>query len=349
MEEKRTIGIKPRRANRILIVSAIALMIPVFYVLITRQRFSADLSPKWLLFLAYILVFNIASEGNVLIDRVFNKRMPWFIYPKRRLVRQLVITLAWTLSVTIISVSLGRLLFFDEMPSRFPSFAFFAYLVGLFSLITFNGIILANSFFLNWKKSLLENEKLKREKLKSDYKLLQDQINPHFLFNSFNVLISEISHNPVVAKEFATKLSQVYRYVLQSNKQELVRLSEELLFLKSYVYLHEIRIGDSIQFSMEIDADCLSLSIPPLTLQILVENAIKHNTANTDNILKIELKSEENGHLKVRNNLNPKSTIESTKTGLMNIKNRYKLLGDFEIQVNQNQTHFEVVVPLLDR
>jgi LytS/YehU family sensor histidine kinase len=195
---------------------------------------------------------------------------------------------------------------------------------------------------------LLENEKLKREKLKSDYKLLQDQINPHFLFNSFNVLISEISHDPSVAKEFATKLSQVYRYVLQSNKQELVQLKEELIFLESYIYLHEIRIGDALKFKMHVEEDCLNYSIPPLTLQILVENAIKHNAVNQDNLLNIVLRSEENCKLILSNNLNPKSTIESTKTGLMNIRNRYKLLGDYDIQVDHSETHFTVTLPLLD-
>ncbi len=152
--------------------------------------------------------------------------------------------MAWTFIMTAIPLS-TKLLVNDEfliagggLPSVFTAFALFTYVEGTFFLIAFNGIYIARNFFHKWKSSLLEIENLKQEKLKRDYQALQDQVNPHFLFNSLNVLISEIYHHPEKAADFARGLSRVYRYVLQSKNSELVPLKTELEFVRSFIYLH---------------------------------------------------------------------------------------------------------------
>ncbi len=331
---------------RILVVSASAILI------VTLFLFIRDISSNkvWVNiqfpFLIYITIFNIASEGNVIIDRFFNKKMPWFTHARQRLVRQIPISLCWTLLVVSISILVVRHMVFNDSPDHIPRFAVFSFILGFIFLITFNGILLAVNFFKNWRTSYVEKEELQKEKLKSDYKLLQDQINPHFLFNSFNVLISEIDHDPKVAVEFTRRLSKVYRYVLQSKNQELVSLKDELNFIRAFAYLHQIRIGESMHFDINVDEALYTYYIPPLTLQILVENAIKHNVVNRENPLAIEI-STENEFLVVKNNMNLKSAVDSTKTGLSNIKNRYKLLGNNNIEIVKTDTEFMVKVPLL--
>ena len=167
----------------------------------------------------------------------------------------------------------------------------------------FIGISITINFFKEWKNSILSVEHYKQEKLNADYKVLQNQVNPHFLFNSLNVLISEIKHNPDTAVQFTRKLSKVYRYVLQSKNQDLVSLKKEMEFIDSYIFLHKIRKGNAIAFSINISKEAMQKKIPPITLQILIENAIKHNIANKENILTINVESLNNEYLQITNNL----------------------------------------------
>ncbi len=331
---------------RVLVVSFSATLIVVLFLFISQINSKRILENLPLSMFLYILIFNIASEGNVTIDRYFNRKMPWFTHAKKRLVRQIPLSLGLTLLIASISVYVIRYMVFGVEPVHVPRFAIFAFVLGFIFLITFNGILLAVNFFNNWRTSYQEMEDLRREKLKSDYKLLQDQVNPHFLFNSFNVLISEIDHDPKVAVLFTRQLSRVYRYVLQSKNQDLIPLKEELDFIQSFVYLHQIRIGDSLKFELNMDEKINHYYLPPLTLQILIENVVKHNIVNQENPLIIII-SIEDTLLTVKNNLNPKMAVESTNTGLSNIKNRYKLLGNYDIEVIKSDSEFVVKVPLI--
>jgi LytS/YehU family sensor histidine kinase len=189
---------------------------------------------------------------------------------------------------------------------------------------------------------------MKQEKLKSDYKVLQNQLNPHLLFNSFNVLISEIKHDPDTAEMFARKLSQVYRYVLQSKEHDLIALKKEIDLIRSYIYLHQVRAGDSLEVTIHTSDETLQRYLPPLTLQILVENAIKHNVMNEENPLHISIETPDKETLVVKNNLNPKQAFDSTETGLSNIKARYELLKEDGFKIEKNESEFIVTVPLLD-
>ena len=182
------------------------------------------------------------------------------------------------------------------------------------------GVSQAVNFIKQWKTTLLEVEKLKREKLKADYRALQNQVNPHFLFNNLNVLISEIKHDPDTAETFTRKLAEVYRYVLQSKNYDLISLKKELEFIRSYIYLHQVRIGNAFKVSINVNNESLQRYLPPLTLQILVENAIKHTVMNEENPLHITIETPDIQTVIVKNNLNPKHSFDSTKTGLSNIK-----------------------------
>ena len=175
---------------------------------------------------------------------------------------------------------------------------------------------------------------------------LQNQLNPHFLFNSLNTLIAEIEYNPSNAVRFTKHLSSVYRYVLQSQDKTLVPLNEELDFMKSYLFLHEVRLGNCISCECLVPDDYSDAMLPPLTLQLLVENVIKHNSITSGKPMRIHINIE-NNYLIVSNPIQPKKSNDSSSgVGLNNLSNRCKLMLGEEIIVIKENNSFTVKVPL---
>jgi LytS/YehU family sensor histidine kinase len=205
----------------------------------------------------------------------------------------------------------------------------------------------AAAFYERWKKATVLAEQLKRENLQTQLDSLKAQVNPHFLFNSLNSLSSLISEDSVQAEKFLDELSKVYRYLLRNNEDDLTTLAEELQFIQSYYHLLKTRYGESLHVQMLIDEKYLEYRLPPLTLQMLVENAVKHNRMMKERPLKIVLKSA-GDKLVVANNLQRKvRQVSSNKVGLGNIAKKYKLLGQEDILVKENETEFAVVIPLI--
>ncbi len=179
------------------------------------------------------------------------------------------------------------------------------------------------------------------------YESLKSQIDPHFLFNSLNVLTSLIGENPKLAEKFTTKLSKVYRYVLEQKNKDLIELDEELAFAKTYMELLTMRFENAVTFEIPEKASDSDYKILPLSLQLLLENTIKHNVVSEENPLKVTIR-EENGYLVVSNNFNPKTIMENgTKIGLKNIIDRYHLITLKKVVVEKNSENFIVKLPLL--
>jgi len=179
------------------------------------------------------------------------------------------------------------------------------------------------------------------------YESLKSQIDPHFLFNSLNVLTSLIGENPNQAEKFTTKLSKVYRYVLEQKNKDLIDLDEELLFAKTYMELLKMRFENAVIFEIPEKASNPELKIIPLSLQLLLENTIKHNVVSEENPLKVRI-IEENGYLYITNNYNPKTVLEEgTKVGLNNIVERYQLITLKKVSVDKTAKEFTVKLPLL--
>ncbi len=179
------------------------------------------------------------------------------------------------------------------------------------------------------------------------YESLKSQIDPHFLFNSLNVLTSLIGENPKLAEKFTTKLSKVYRYVLEQKNKDLIELDEELHFAKTYMELLTMRFENAVTFEIPEKASDSDFKILPLSLQLLLENTIKHNVVSEENPLKVTIR-EENGYLVVSNNFNPKTIMENgTKIGLKNIIDRYHLITLKKVVVEKNSENFIVKLPLL--
>jgi sensor histidine kinase YesM len=181
------------------------------------------------------------------------------------------------------------------------------------------------------------------------YESLKNQLDPHFLFNSLNVLTSLIEENPKKAEKFTTGLSKVYRYVLEQKDKNLIPLEEELKFAKSYMALLKMRFEDGVEYSLPEHISNPDYKVVPLSLQLLLENAVKHNIITSGTPLQIKI-YEQDGYLIIENNNRPKASLEkSTKVGLANIKQRYALITKKQVVVISDAEKFQVKLPLLTK
>jgi hypothetical protein len=198
-----------------------------------------------------------------------------------------------------------------------------------------------------WKQTHAEKEALRKTALQSQLEELKSQINPHFLFNSLNSLSALISENPAQAETFVDEISSVYRYLLRNNEDRLTPLRDELAFIESYYHLLKTRYGDGIDIYTTVDPQYDDYLLPPLTLQMLVENAVKHNVILPELPLQIDIRVH-NEQLVVQNNLQRKTTkVASNRIGLANILAKYKLLGEDRVSIEDDEDYFTVRLPLL--
>ena len=207
--------------------------------------------------------------------------------------------------------------------------------------------------YAQWKQNQTENEHLKRMSLQHQFDALKGQINPHFLFNSLNSLSSLISEDPVRAERFVDNLAKVYRYMLQSGRanqgsNELVTLQTELDFISVYTDLLLTRYGNSLRIEQQIPPTYRGYSLPPLSVQTLIDNAVQHNIMKANKPLVVLIKTTEDGWLRVENNLQRKTLrVETQQSGLATLAARYKLFGDKTIYIQETKTYFRVSIPLV--
>ncbi len=210
-------------------------------------------------------------------------------------------------------------------------------------------ISIYEGIYLNarWKASIIEKELLKRENIESQLEGLRSQVNPHFLFNSLNTLAYIIPQDPDRGVKFVQQLSRVYRYILEIRNKKLISVREELKFLDSYIFLIKERFGDNLQVEISIPKKVYEDLIIPLSMQMLFENAIKHNIISSRQPLTIEVFLE-HGKIRVQNNLQKKKqSMPSTQVGLQNIRNRYAFFTNQVVEVNADEHTFSVGLPLI--
>lgn len=202
-------------------------------------------------------------------------------------------------------------------------------------------------FLKNWKNEAVKAERLEKEQIATQYESLRNQVNPHFLFNSLNTLTSLVYDNQDLAVKYIHQLSQVYRYVLDSRNKDLIPLEEELNFLESYLFLQKIRFGENLKVETNF-TDEKNKFVLPLSLQILMENAVKHNEVSSEKPLKIRMFENQNYYV-VENELNPKHLYEKGMgIGLSNIKERYRLLSNKDIIIEKDEHTFRVKLPIIE-
>lgn len=205
-------------------------------------------------------------------------------------------------------------------------------------------------FYQQLKKSIQEKEELQRENIKSQLEGLKSKVNPHFLFNSLNTLSYLIPEDAEKSVKFVQKLSKVYRYILEMSDEKLIPLKKELDFLNAYIFLLKERFEENLQVEMDIPTERMNDKIIPLSLQILFENAIKHNVISSSKPLKIKVLINDVGKLIVENNLQKKKQIkDSTKFGLENIKSRYRFFSNEAVDVIATSSSFIVSLPLIGK
>lgn len=196
---------------------------------------------------------------------------------------------------------------------------------------------------------MLKTERQEKANILSQFELLKSQINPHFLFNSMNILAALIPRDTEKAVEFTNRFSKVYRRLLELREQALITLEQELDFVKSYLYLQKMRFADNLQLEMDIPTTVLDHCLPPFTLQILVENAIKHNVAAEEQPLRIRISISPKGKLEVENNLQLRGTpVESTGLGLRILQSRYEIITPESVEFEQSEHAYIARVPLIE-
>lgn len=318
---------------------------------------------------AYLL-----SESSLWTTHWLDRLMPWEKKPMLRFVAQF-FALVFD-SVTTIGVLIWVITLIEEPGYQFTETDWLSIrqtiVFGSLMALFLNAIHTSAYFFGRWQASTLEAERLKRESVEARYEALKNQLDPHFLFNNLNTLTAIVEENPRQAVDFIENLSLVYRYVLQKRDQTLVTLDEELDLAQAYLYLLEKRFGPNLQAELMIPVQYRSWQLPPMTLQLLLENAVKHNIVNRTRPLHIRLTVTDTGKLLVVNNkqkrlatqiavhaeadsaLADDSPIPSTSpkeapsgVGLRNIQNRYRLLGQQPPVVTETDQYFTVQLSLL--
>lgn len=229
----------------------------------------------------------------------------------------------------------------NEMPAN--------YVVAMVITIIVSLVIHLVYFYKSYQENKLKEQKIIAGTASAQFESLKNQIDPHFLFNSLNVLSSLIEENPESAQKFTTSLSKIYRYVLEQKDKELVSVAEELQFAKTYMNLLKMRFENSITFDIPEGFDNEEAKVVPLSLQLLLENCIKHNVVSEAKPLHVKI-SIENGQLVITNNLQKKEVLQDRKgVGLQNIVNRYGILTKRKVLVEENEKEFKVFLPILTK
>lgn len=299
----------------------------------------------WGTALSLLAAFFIAYPDLFIIHRL-NSFSSWH----RRVLPRIILQLILSLIVALVASTLITL--FSHLIN--------AYEEGLAPVLVKNGLIVSVAnvvlmvileawiFFMESAESKKKTRDLEKELSQIRFEVLKNQINPHFMFNSLNVLSGLIDKDTDKAQEFIDEFSHVYRYVLETIEQPVVTVNEELNFIRSYMYLQQIRYGQNLQFSMDVPASLLGFYLPPLSLQVVLENAIKHNLISPEKPLQIEIFHKDQ-HLVVRNNVQSKRTGgRSTGVGQKNLLKRYQLISDRKPDFRMEQLHYRVSLPLLN-
>lgn len=305
---------------------------PVFYF-----------SLGWVVTIAVLLWF-----GNRFLTRALDKALPWSKWGNIRFFIHLTLGLAFLLlliNVTYYFIKISL----TELPPTYEQLVVMN-VWGACIFIPVFSIYFSLNFLRHWRESELDIERFQKEHIRSQLDSLRNHLDPHFLFNNLNILSSLVDKDQKASRVFISKFAEVYRAILRTKSDDLILLSEEVEFIQAYIYLIQTRFEDNIRFKLELNGALSRKVLPPLTLQMLIENAIKHNLITEGRPLEIRLYQPDENSLTVSNTLNRKPEEPRnglSQTGIANIKKRYSHFTDEEVLVNETDTHFEVRIPLL--
>ncbi len=298
---------------------------------------------------SFFVLSIVLWEGNRWITKILNNHVKWQDNVTVRILIQVGINLVFTTWITYFYSKWLYYFIYDgiyPIESLFKQFLFITIIISLL----YNAIYSGEYFFIKWKKTLIEAEELKRQNLVAQYESLKNLINPHFLFNSLNTLIGLINDDQKVAIQYGEHFSKVYRYLLDHRDDKVVPLQDELEIIKKFVFLFKARFGKGFEAKIDVDKNVMGKLIAPLTLQMLMENAIKHNIISNESPLQVHIFNESESRLVIKNNLQKKNQIgKSTELGLDTIKKRYQFISNKEVLISETGTEFIVIIPLISQ
>lgn len=283
-------------------------------------------------------------KGSEFLVEFWDKHIPWVKSPIKRFSASLLSIAAYVFLAVWVLDLFFDLLIFDMTLSDALKESGAPFLNVLLITLVINVFMHGRGFLLSWRQAAIDVERLHTEQVATQYNSLKNQVNPHFLFNSLNALSSLVYDDQDKAVEFIRKLSQVYRYVLDKKDDELVTIGEEVAFLESFIFLQKIRFGENLRF--EITGEDTKGYLPPLALQLLVENAIKHNVVSEKDPLLITV-SITDDYCVISNSIKEKLDKDSTGIGLKNLKDRYGYMSDKEMIIETDDEEFVVRIPVL--
>ncbi len=327
---------------------ALSVLTPVFFIGLTWPSAFNDLSTFLRAFSWYSIVGITQSLGHSYNAILLDRWITWDENPKKRALISVVAIVVYSVVAYIIVAALLALFWYDITIKE-------AYEIGVkgiwIAVKISSGFALAFAtitFFVNWRKSELKMERLEKELANYRYSTLKNQVNPHFLFNSLNVLTDLVHEDADLSEKYIQQLSKIYRYILESANHRIVPLSEEVTFIESYTFLLKIRFGEKLKINMDVDA-LKKEYIVPVAIQMLVENAVKHNQITRDSPMEINIFKKDH-RIFVQNRYQPKVKRKySTGTGLLNLEQQFKELSNEAMEISQKNDFFTVSVPLLEK
>lgn len=334
----------------LLIVLFLSIVIPTFFVI--KNSVSGKQTETIAIIISVCFTFTVSILIVIANTHIIN-----LFHKSKNIINQTVKRISLELLITSFSASIimfAMLMIMHNLNKYIPHEPYvvnevifnnisIAVIVNIVMLISMEGAF----FFKKWKESIIQAEKFKRENAEAQFAALKNQVNPHFLFNSLNTLSSLISTDQEKAVEFVNIFSKVYRYVLDVKDNIVVSVNDEMNFVNSYLYLQQLRYGDNLKVNIKIDATILNFSIPPMSVQMLLENAIKHNEISTAFPLKITIDNDDK-YIVVKNNLQKIETKDtSLGIGISNLKERYNMITDIPAEFYVRNNEYIAKIPVL--
>ncbi|GAB3044230.1 sensor histidine kinase [Spirosoma pulveris] len=330
-----------------ILVGLVSWTVPLGNYVWLGDRYFSD----WRIFLiasanSYTVCTILLALQTAIIQRI-TKQYPELSQTPLRMVLEFPVFFVLTIATSVASYVVYRFIpFFDFEASSTSQIIIFW--IGAGSNIISLCIYELYYTLTKWRENSIATETYKQQALLNQLNVLKTQVNPHFLFNSLNSLIALIGENPQQAERFAEELSVVYRYILRANEQDLTQLDSELDFIHAYAHLLNTRYGSAFRLVTQINPQYNTYKIPSLTLQLLVENAVKHNVVMSKKPLTVEIRTDEGANLHVINNLQRKKQgILSNGVGLTNIVTKYQMLGQPPPTIREEAGLFRVALPLI--
>ena len=329
---------------RLILVPAFGILIPLMTGMVNRYNFS-----NWEINLSFLYTIGIAAiiwQGNRYLHFSMRSYFDWHNKPVRKVLVMLFSIVFYTIPVSVL-LHVGWYNLFGKGPVDW-SITWQSTLIILIAVIFITHVYETVFLVKETESEMIRNEQLERTKAEAELEALKNQIDPHFIFNSLNTLSHLIEYKPVKAKLFNDNMADVYRYILQNKARSLVLLKEEVLFLQNYFSLLKILFDEGVQLKIDIpDEDLERYLVPPISLQILAENAIKHNEFSELFPISIHIQLL-NNELVIHNAVRKKVLRKaSSKIGLQNLHERYKLTTGKEILVKEAMGEFTVTLPVL--